>query len=204
MDNHNNVSMGMALLLAFLCFLLGAAGMYIYMNSKTTATTTASPTPMVTASASPTATATISAIPTPTATVSISDWKSYVSSNDKYSVKYPKTWIYDSNSTPGTVTFKPTADDQWAFAVKTATTNKTLQQNVDDLKAAKTNQGCMVKSADTTVNSQTATKIYSVCEGGYGDTDVLVINNGKLYTISQGVGTNPTTSTMLSTFQFAK
>lgn len=141
--------------------------------------------------------------PTNTTIVGTEDWQTYTSSSDNYSIKYPKSWIYDSPSA-GSIVFRGEADGQWLFQVSAATTNKTLQQNVDTEKTSNTNNGCTVKTSDVTIGGQSAVKLSLACEGGYGDTKTLVVYGGKLYTLSQGVGTDQDESNMVKTFQFIK
>lgn len=136
-----------------------------------------------------------------TTTTSIAGWKTYTSATDKFSVKYPSTWVYDS-STPGILVFKASANDQWQFQIEPSMTDKTLQENFNIESSEKTTGGYVVTSTDITVGGVAAKKLHLGGEGVYGDTDILVVKNGRLYRIMLGSGADQTENAMLGTLVF--
>jgi len=214
--NKSGMSTGMIIGIAVIVAIVFGGGTYAYVNNKaskdkealnaqitelqsqvSSAKTAATTTP----SSSTSATTTPS---TPTSVAGTEDWKTYTSSSNSYSIKYPKTWVYDSPSV-GTLVFRQADGEQWQFQIAVTNTSATLRQAADTEKASKTKDGYTVKSSNVTVGGQSAIQLtLSGTEAVYGDTETLVVYSGKLYTISEGIGTDSNESKMLQTFQFTK
>lgn len=126
------------------------------------------------------------------------DWRTYASSRFGYSIQYPKDWVYDSTST-GLTVFRLDSLGQWQLQVEVTDTSQTLQENAD----IRNNLYPSWTSNQITLSGQPAIRLeYAGNETDYyGDTVVLLVKDGRLYTISLGVGSDQNEAAMLGTFQ---
>ena len=84
----------------------------------------------------------------------------------------------------------------------TLASGKTLASSATDYKTTYSGSAPFTESS-MTIGGQAATKIVSQCEGvGCGNPVWLVINGGKLYTISSNLGYQPTFDKIVSTLKF--
>lgn len=164
--------------------LLGTGGVLAYQKFST-------PKPVAVSSPTPTAN------PDPTA-----DWETYADTNAEFSFRYPTNW---QQSTDVGLLNDPT--NSYILSIASEKTTQTLQQYM--------NKKCIVSGTNFCSDSKTgaisSSIQYNHPKSQYDSLDTLVLNNGKIYTISLA-SRNPNRSAdtqtiniynqILSTFKF--
>jgi len=126
----------------------------------------------------------------------------YSDYTNKYSIKYPSTWVYNNIDANHTV-FYATLGDIWEFDIKVNTTSKTLQENVNVEIIDKVNGGYTVTTQNIIVSGEPAVQLLFQDESQhlYGNNETMIVHGGKLYTLFQGTGDNNQTR-MFNSFNF--
>jgi hypothetical protein len=134
-------------------------------------------------------------------------WKVYTNPDLGFSVEYPSSWVFDSGV--GGVSFTDSSGNQWMFNIEVASTNQTLQEASQvNKERLQYDNGlyATLQQKNVAVDGQVAIQNFYKAPNNsyYGDTETFVINQGNLYTISEGHGTDPNESTMFKSFKFTK
>ena len=130
------------------------------------------------------------------------DWKTYTSTTDNYSIMCPKDWVYTLNANKDQLTFQQNIGDKWVFEVDSDRTTLTLQKAVDAEKALKQKAGYIATITNEAIDGQVAEKINLSASGGSPFVEHLVVSKGELYTITLSDGADLDQLNMLKTFQF--
>lgn len=140
-----------------------------------------------------------------TAALDTTSWPIYSDPNIGFSIKYPKTWVYSSPDV-NNVKFAKKDGDQWQLSISYISTTKTLDQAIADEEKSLQQSGYTTAKTSFSFAGIPAAKISISSDevAVYGDTKIIMVYNGKLFTITQGSSTDEKTSNMFSTFQFTK
>ncbi|MFA6511948.1 MAG: hypothetical protein WCV86_02395 [Patescibacteria group bacterium] len=136
------------------------------------------------------------------------DWETYTNDTYGYSIRYPKGWVYDAMFLESVV-FNSESTGQWRLSIDMEPTARSVQENIDtpihnSLGEATHLQGDEWERSARTIDGQQAIRIVvrELHPGDYGDTKTLVVNDGFLYTLSQGTGSDPIESAMVDSLRF--
>lgn len=138
----------------------------------------------------------------PVTTDETASWKTFTNSTNRYSIKYPASWVYDAAENNDSITFRTGEGEHWQFEIETTATTKTLKQNVDNELVIKRSGGYSTVASDETIAGQPASKV--TISGLESPTIIehLVVNNGKLFIVSLTDNSDSDLINMLSSFQF--
>lgn len=146
-----------------------------------------------------------STAPSPATTDETAGWKTYTSTTNNYTIKYPSDWTYEDSPAISNIVFQKAPGDDDAVLIYTKSTSLTLQQYTENEKVGKKAGGATTAASyGETVGGQPASKVVITSPDGTSFAEYLVVKDGKLFNIAVANNINSTGNKMLQTFQFTK
>jgi len=104
----------------------------------------------------------------------------YTNPANNFTFKYPTSWNVLSTSTSNDVSLSDKAGGHWLFEVKVA--SNTASSTLDELVTAEIGSKTAT-TTDMTIGGVEAKRVVFTSASDYGDTTILVIRSGKIYTV---------------------